>query len=59
MRPSGLDLWYTPLAGFVFGELRYLAWRAASRIDDQRWRLPLTILLDPLGELERALGAPC
>ena len=59
VRPSGLDLWYTPLAGFLLGEVRYVAWRAASSIGDVRWRVPMTLLLDPFGEIERALGTPC
>lgn len=59
VRPSGLDLWYTPAAGLVLGEARFWAWRAARRLDHRAWRSVLTGLFDPLGELERALGTRC
>ena len=59
VRPSAQDLWFTPLAGVVLGEARYAGWTAASRIPDPLWRSMLTSLLDPFGELERLLGAPC
>jgi hypothetical protein len=59
VRPSGLDLVYTPLAGLVLGEARYLGWSAARRIGDRGWRAVATALFDPLGELERALGTRC
>ena len=59
VRPSALDLWYTPVAGMLLGEARYLGYAAASRIRDGGWRSVLSAMLDPLGEFERALGAPC
>jgi hypothetical protein len=59
VRPSALDLVYTPLAGLVLGEARYLGWSAARRIDDRGWRAVVTALFDPLGELERAAGTRC
>lgn len=59
VRPSGLDLWYTPLVGMVLGELRYVGWRAASGIGHAPLRGVLTFVLDPLGTIERAVGAPC
>lgn len=59
VRPSGLDLWYTPAAGLVLGEARFWAWSAARRLDHRAWRSVLTGVLDPFGELERALGTRC
>ncbi len=59
VRPSGLDLWYTPLSGLVLGELRYQGFRAARRLGAPGWRGVFTTVLDPLGQLERALGTPC
>lgn len=59
VRPSALDLGFTPLAGLVLGEARYLGWRAASALGSGPARWTLRALFDPLGELERSLGAPC
>jgi hypothetical protein len=59
VRPSALDLTFTPLAGLVLGESRYQAWRATQRLEPGPLRATLSGLLDPLGELERGLGAPC
>lgn len=59
VRPSALDLVYTPLTGLVFGEARYLGVRLASGIGDRGLRSVVTTLLDPLGELERGFGSPC
>jgi hypothetical protein len=59
VRPSALDLAFTPLAGLVLGEARFQAWRAARRIDAGALRSTLSAVLDPLGDLERALGSPC
>jgi len=59
VRPSGLDLWFTPLAGMVLGEARYQGWSAASQLSDPNWRGILMVLFDPLGEFERALGTRC
>ena len=59
VRPSGLDLWYTPAAGLVLGEARYQGFRAARRLQAPAWRAVLTTILDPFGQLERALGTPC
>jgi hypothetical protein len=58
VQPSGLDLWFTPLAGAVLGELRFHVYRAASALEDPVWRGVLQTLFDPLGQVERALGAP-
>jgi hypothetical protein len=59
VRPSGLDLWYTPLSGALLGEARYWVTRSAGGIDDPTIRGIVRTLFDPLGEFERALGAPC
>jgi len=59
VRPSALDLTFTPLAGLTLGEARYQTWRAARRLDPGPLRSTLSAVLDPLGDLERALGAPC
>ena len=59
MRPSGLDLWYTPAAGLVLGEARYLGWTLARSIGDRTWRGVLTGVFDPFGELERWAGTRC
>jgi len=59
VQPSALDLWYTPAAGLVLGEARFFAWSAARSIGDRSWRGVLTTVLDPFGELERALGTKC
>lgn len=59
VRPSGFDLWYTPAAGLVLGEARYLGWSLARRMSDRTWRGILTGVLDPLGELERWAGTKC
>jgi len=59
VRPSGLDLAYTPIAGILLGEVRYVVHRAASRVGNPALRGILRALVDPFGELERAAGAPC
>lgn len=59
VRPSALDLAYTPLAGLVLGEARYLGWSLAGDVRDATWRGVLRGILDPLGELSRTLGTRC
>lgn len=59
VRPSALDLVYTPLSGFVLGEGRYWGWTLAGRVSSPTLRSIVRSLFDPLGEFERALGAPC
>lgn len=59
VRPSALDLTFTPLAGLTLGEARYQAWRATRRLSAGPFRQTLSVLLDPLGELERAMNTPC
>ncbi len=59
VRPSALDLVYTPAAGLLLGEGRFQAWRAARRLQPGTARAVLKVVLDPLGELERSMGSPC
>lgn len=59
VRPSALDLTFTPAAGLLLGEARFQGWRAARRLTPGPLRSTLSALLDPLGDLERALGSPC
>jgi hypothetical protein len=59
VRPSALDLTFTPAAGLLLGETRFVAWRAARRMAPGALRSTLSALVDPLGDLERALGTPC
>lgn len=59
VQPSVLDLWFTPLAGVLLGELRFQIWRAAGKLDDPIWRGVLRTTVDPFGQVERAFGAGC
>ncbi len=59
VRPSALDLWYTPLSGALIGEARYWGYRAAGSISSRTWRVVLQTLVDPFGQLERSLGTSC
>jgi hypothetical protein len=56
VRPSALDLAYTPIAGLVLGEARYLAWRAAGFARSRTLRAAVRTVFDPFGELERGAG---
>ncbi|WP_234023470.1 DUF3943 domain-containing protein [Sorangium cellulosum] len=56
VRPSALDLVYTPLAGALLGELRHATWRAADGIASAPARLLVRALVDPFGEIERGAG---
>ncbi|HEU4539124.1 MAG TPA: DUF3943 domain-containing protein [Polyangiaceae bacterium] len=56
VRPSGLDLVYTPLVGLALGEARYQAWRAAAGLSSPGWRAAVRAAVDPFGELERGVG---
>jgi hypothetical protein len=58
-RPSGLDLVYTPLSGLLLGEARYFLHRAAGALSSPVARGILRGVLDPLGDVERALGTDC
>jgi hypothetical protein len=60
VRPSGLDLWFTPLSGLLLGEGRYQAWQAAGDISEPTVRLLIRSILDPIGEFSsNVFGAPC
>ncbi|WP_394826281.1 DUF3943 domain-containing protein [Pendulispora albinea] len=60
VRPSALDLVYTPLGGALIGEARYLAFRGAQSLQSPLARSILSALVDPFGELERhAMASPC
>ena len=59
VRPSALDLVYTPLAGMALGEGRYLLWRSADGVTSPGLRTFLRAAVDPFGEAERAFGAGC
>jgi hypothetical protein len=59
VRPSGLDLVYTPAAGLLLGEGRFQLLQLARRMSPSAGRTTLRAVVDPLGELERLLGAPC
>ncbi|WP_437877421.1 DUF3943 domain-containing protein [Sorangium sp. So ce513] len=56
VRPSALDLVYTPLAGALLGELRHATWRAAGGIESAPARVFLRAVVDPFGEIERGIG---
>ena len=59
VRPSALDLVYTPLAGMALGEGRHVVWRAAGGLASAGLRTFLRAAVDPFGEAERAFGAGC
>ncbi len=59
VRPSGLDLWFTPVSGALLGEARFLGYSAASRVSQPAVRTMLKYLFDPFGQIERAFGTPC
>lgn len=59
VRPSALDLVYTPLSGIALGELRYWVWQLASQWSASGASGVVKALVDPFGELERGLGAYC
>jgi len=60
VRPSVLDLIYTPLGGLVIGEARYIAFRGAQSIASPAFRAIFSALVDPFGELERkVMASPC
>lgn len=57
-RPSVNDLLWTPLGGALIGELRFVTWEMAASLPPVA-RGILRAVVDPFGELERALGTPC
>ena len=56
--PSLNDLVWTPLAGALVGELRYVLHRAAGGFSPAL-RVIVRGVVDPFGSLERAAGAGC
>src|SRR5690606_29176834 len=59
VRPSGLDLWFTPLSGVMVGEIRYWLLNLSEQIAHPIARDIAQTAVDPLGGLMRALGAEC
>ncbi len=57
-RPSANDLVWTPLGGAIIGELRFVTWEMAAGLPRVA-RGIVRAVVDPFGELERALGTPC
>ncbi len=55
VRPSAQDLIYTPVAGLVLGEARWITYRAASGIADRALRGFVQTVLDPLGDIDHAI----
>ncbi len=58
VRPSAIDLVFTPLAGLLLGEARYRALLWSESLSP-RPRVIVRYLFDPFGQLERAMGAGC
>jgi hypothetical protein len=59
VRPSALDLVYTPLAGIALGEARFVLYRAARALSSPLARTIVRSAVDPFGEIERAAGTGC
>ncbi len=59
VRPSALDLVYTPVMGLALGEVRYQLHRWAGSFRSPGARTTLRAVVDPLGELERVAGTDC
>lgn len=59
VRPSALDLVYTPAAGLALGEFRHWLWSSSRGFEHSGWRTVLQVVFDPLGEAERWAGVPC
>ena len=59
VRPSAVDLVYTPLAGVALGEVRFVLHRLAGGIRSPSGRAIVRVMVDPLGEMERAAGTDC
>lgn len=57
-RPSVNDVVWTPLGGALIGELRFVTWEMAASLPRVA-RGIVRAVVDPFGELERALGTPC
>jgi len=59
-RPSAIDLAWTPIVGgLVLGELRFLAYRSLRSEAPNLLQQIARSVLDPLGSLERVVGAGC
>ncbi len=56
VRPSALDLVYTPLAGMLLGEGRYWRYQRAGTLESKGLMGALRVVLDPFGETERVSG---
>jgi hypothetical protein len=59
VRPSALDLVYTPLSGLALGELRHWLYHEVDGLSGGPVKTLVHVLMDPLGTLERGLGSPC
>lgn len=60
VRPSALDLVWTPLAGLAFGEVRHRLLVSARSIPDPSLRGFVRSVVDPFGEIEHAItGKAC
>ena len=59
VRPSALDLVYTPAAGLLLGEARFQLLQLARGMQPGPGRSALSAFVDPLGQLERLVGAAC
>jgi hypothetical protein len=54
-QPSAVDLAWSPAFGSLIGELRYQAARATRRIRNKHLSTALRSIVDPFGEMERAI----
>lgn len=59
VRPSALDLVYTPLMGAALGEARYFIHQLAGHWEGKTLRTVVRGVVDPLGEIERLAGTDC
>lgn len=55
VRPSALDLVWTPLAGLALGELRFALFKAVSRNPDRAVMKLARAMVDPFGEIEHVI----
>jgi hypothetical protein len=52
-QPSAIDLFWTPAAGTILGELRFRLYRLVStRVKGHALRLALQIIIDPIGRFQ-------
>lgn len=59
VRPSAFDLAWTPIVGLGLGEARFFVHRAAGGMKSKAGRAVVRAIVDPLGDVERALGTEC